>query len=193
MGQLIPGRAGSFPAFPCSTSIAPAALLRRWRAVAFATPEALRSQPRGARLSWVAAPLSPATLATTRLAEHWAHAHDITDPLGIPLSRRCPPAPHRLARSPYAALRLRRGGHRGRPRASSPHPTASSGASATLPRPPRSSAPRPSSAASAPAACRLRTRRRRRAARTALWHSPSCATTPSDGTGRREVFDGYGG
>ncbi|MBB5781211.1 maleylpyruvate isomerase N-terminal domain-containing protein [Nonomuraea jabiensis] len=84
MGQLIPGRAGSFPAFPCSTSIAPAALLRRWRTVAFATPEALRSQPKGARLSWVATSLSPATLATTRLAEHWAHAHDVTDPLGIP-------------------------------------------------------------------------------------------------------------
>ncbi|MET7334444.1 maleylpyruvate isomerase family mycothiol-dependent enzyme [Nonomuraea sp. NPDC005650] len=64
--------------------IAPAALLRRWRTAAFATPEALRAHPKGARLSWVATPLSPATLATTRLAEHWAHAHDVTDPLGIP-------------------------------------------------------------------------------------------------------------
>ncbi|MFC5834161.1 maleylpyruvate isomerase family mycothiol-dependent enzyme [Nonomuraea insulae] len=63
--------------------IAPAALLARWRAAAFATPGALRARPKGARLSWVATSLSPATLATTRLAEHWAHAHDITDPLGI--------------------------------------------------------------------------------------------------------------
>jgi uncharacterized protein (TIGR03084 family) len=31
----------------------------------------------------VAAPLKPATLATTRLAEHWAHGLDITGPLGI--------------------------------------------------------------------------------------------------------------
>ena len=30
------------------------------------------------------APLKPATLATTRLAEHWAHALDIVEPLGIP-------------------------------------------------------------------------------------------------------------
>ncbi len=29
------------------------------------------------------APLKPATLATTRLAEHWAHGLDITGPLGI--------------------------------------------------------------------------------------------------------------
>jgi uncharacterized protein (TIGR03084 family) len=29
-------------------------------------------------------PLRPATLATTRLAEHWAHALDITGPLSIP-------------------------------------------------------------------------------------------------------------
>ncbi len=32
---------------------------------------------------WVATSLKPATLATTRLAEHWAHALDITGPLGI--------------------------------------------------------------------------------------------------------------
>ena len=64
--------------------ITPADLLARWRAAATATPAALRAHPKGARLSWVAIPLSPATLATTRLAEHWAHAYDITAPLGIP-------------------------------------------------------------------------------------------------------------
>ncbi|MGI8331422.1 maleylpyruvate isomerase family mycothiol-dependent enzyme [Actinomadura scrupuli] len=64
--------------------ITPADLLARWRTAAFATPAALRAVPHGTRLSWVAAPLSPATLATTRLAEHWAHASDITVPLGIP-------------------------------------------------------------------------------------------------------------
>ena len=32
----------------------------------------------------MAGSLKPATLATTRLAEHWAHALDITEPLGIP-------------------------------------------------------------------------------------------------------------
>ena len=64
--------------------ITPADLLARWRTAATATPAALRARPKGARLSWVAIPLSPATLATTRLAEHWAHAYDITAPLGIP-------------------------------------------------------------------------------------------------------------
>lgn len=64
--------------------MSPADLLARWREAAFATPAALRAHPPGTRLSWVRAPLSPRTLATTRLAEHWAHAQDITDPLGIP-------------------------------------------------------------------------------------------------------------
>ncbi|WP_240777926.1 maleylpyruvate isomerase family mycothiol-dependent enzyme [Nonomuraea basaltis] len=62
----------------------PADLLARWRKAAFATPGALRAHPAGTRLSWVRAPLSPRTLATTRLAEHWAHALDITVPLDIP-------------------------------------------------------------------------------------------------------------
>ncbi|GAA2164289.1 maleylpyruvate isomerase family mycothiol-dependent enzyme [Actinomadura napierensis] len=61
----------------------PGELLARWRKAAFATPDALRAHPPGTRLSWVRTPLSPRTLATTRLAEHWAHAQDITVPLGI--------------------------------------------------------------------------------------------------------------
>jgi len=63
--------------------ISPADLLARWRAVAFPLPQALRAQPKGTRLRWVTNNISPAALATTRLAEHWTHAHDITDALGI--------------------------------------------------------------------------------------------------------------
>jgi uncharacterized protein (TIGR03084 family) len=63
--------------------VAPTDLLERWRAAAFATPGALRAQPKGTRLQWVTNRISPAALATTRLAEHWTHAHDIADPLGI--------------------------------------------------------------------------------------------------------------
>ena len=44
---------------------------------------ALRAADPEQRLSWAAAPLKPRTLATTRLAEHWAHGLDITGPLGI--------------------------------------------------------------------------------------------------------------
>ncbi|NUP82313.1 MAG: maleylpyruvate isomerase family mycothiol-dependent enzyme [Nonomuraea sp.] len=63
--------------------LAPADLLARWREAAFATPGALRACPPGTRLTWVRTPLSPRTLATTRLAEHWAHALDLTTPLGL--------------------------------------------------------------------------------------------------------------
>jgi len=62
----------------------PDELLARWRKTAFATVDVLRAQPPGMRLSWVRTPLSPRTLATTRIAEHWAHAQDIVVPLGIP-------------------------------------------------------------------------------------------------------------
>ncbi len=62
----------------------PADLLERWRKTAYAVADFLRAQPPGTRLSWVRTPLSPRTLATTRIAEHWAHAQDIAVPLGVP-------------------------------------------------------------------------------------------------------------
>ncbi len=56
----------------------------RWRASVADSTTALRSADKDQPLQWVAAPLKPASLATTRLAEHWAHALDITGPLDIP-------------------------------------------------------------------------------------------------------------
>jgi uncharacterized protein (TIGR03084 family) len=64
-------------------STPPAEVYRRWRAARHAALDALRSCPPGTRLPWATNALSPATLATTRLAEHWAHALDITDALEI--------------------------------------------------------------------------------------------------------------
>ena len=61
----------------------PGEVFRRWREARRASVEALRSADPEQPLTWVAAPLKPATLATTRLAEHWAHGLDITGPLGI--------------------------------------------------------------------------------------------------------------
>jgi uncharacterized protein (TIGR03084 family) len=61
----------------------PAAIFDRWRAAQAASLSALREADPDSRLTWVAAPLKPTTLATTRLAEHWAHGLDITGPLGI--------------------------------------------------------------------------------------------------------------
>ncbi len=57
---------------------------QRWRTARRGAVGALRRCPPGTRLPWATTPLSPTTLATTRLAEHWAHGLDITAPLGIP-------------------------------------------------------------------------------------------------------------
>ena len=64
---------------------APAAeIFQRWRAARRAALDALRTADPDRRVPWAAAPLRPAVLATTRLAEHWAHGLDITGPLGLP-------------------------------------------------------------------------------------------------------------
>jgi uncharacterized protein (TIGR03084 family) len=58
-------------------------ILRRWRSARRASVAALRSANPRVPVQWVATPLKPLSLATTRLAEHWAHALDITVPLGL--------------------------------------------------------------------------------------------------------------
>ncbi len=58
----------------------------RWQQARLAALAALRAADPGQPVEWVEAPLRPATLATTRLAEHWAHGLDITGPLGIPFA-----------------------------------------------------------------------------------------------------------
>ncbi|HEY7431582.1 MAG TPA: maleylpyruvate isomerase family mycothiol-dependent enzyme [Streptosporangiaceae bacterium] len=60
-----------------------AEVYQRWRTARRGALDALRACPPGTRLPWATIPLSPTTLATTRLAEHWAHGLDITGPLGI--------------------------------------------------------------------------------------------------------------
>ncbi len=62
----------------------PSLIFRRWREARRGAVSALRAADPGQPMSWVEAPLKPATMATTRLAEHWAHGLDITGPLGIP-------------------------------------------------------------------------------------------------------------
>jgi len=62
---------------------APAEVFDRWKVACRASVAALRAADPARRFPWAAAPLKPATLATTRLAEHWAHGLDITGPLGI--------------------------------------------------------------------------------------------------------------
>src|SRR6516225_9587179 len=64
----------------------PAQVFRRWRNARAAALAATRAADPQLSLPWAEAraPLKPATLATTRLAEHWAHGLDITGPLGTP-------------------------------------------------------------------------------------------------------------
>jgi uncharacterized protein (TIGR03084 family) len=59
-------------------------VLTRWETARRASVAALRSVAPGTRLPWVASTLTAPALATTRLAEHWAHGLDITGPLGLP-------------------------------------------------------------------------------------------------------------
>jgi uncharacterized protein (TIGR03084 family) len=61
----------------------PAGVFERWRSARRQALAALRQADPRQPLHWVVAPLKPRTLATTRLAEHWAHALDITVPLGV--------------------------------------------------------------------------------------------------------------
>jgi uncharacterized protein (TIGR03084 family) len=61
----------------------PDLVFARWREARDTAVEALRAADPELPLRWVAGPMKPATLATTRLAEYWAHGLDITDPLGI--------------------------------------------------------------------------------------------------------------
>jgi uncharacterized protein (TIGR03084 family) len=62
---------------------APDLVFARWREARDGAVEALRAADPERPLPWVSGPVKPATLATTRLAEYWAHGLDITSPLGI--------------------------------------------------------------------------------------------------------------
>jgi enediyne biosynthesis protein E11 len=61
----------------------PERLLSRWRDARSGLQDALAAVPAGQRVPWVVAPVSPATLATTRLMELFGHGQDIADALGV--------------------------------------------------------------------------------------------------------------
>jgi len=61
----------------------PDLVFARWREARDTAVKALRAADPELPLRWVAGSMKPATLATTRLAEYWAHGLDITDPLGL--------------------------------------------------------------------------------------------------------------
>ncbi|WP_051711967.1 TIGR03084 family metal-binding protein [Streptomyces sp. NRRL S-350] len=60
----------------------PAALLARWRTGREGVRAALAAVPADVRLPWFGPPMKPASMATARLMETWAHGQDVADALG---------------------------------------------------------------------------------------------------------------
>ena len=63
--------------------LSPEALLARWGAAREALPRALRDFPEGRKMPWFGPPMSPASMATARFMETWAHALDVYDALEV--------------------------------------------------------------------------------------------------------------
>jgi uncharacterized protein (TIGR03084 family) len=63
--------------------LTPTALLARWGKARTGLAEALRRFPDGARMPWFGPPMSPASMATARLMETWAHSLDVYEALGV--------------------------------------------------------------------------------------------------------------
>ncbi len=61
----------------------PAELLDSWRVGRAALVAALAAAAPGTKLPWFGPPMSPASMATARLMETWAHGQDIVDALGV--------------------------------------------------------------------------------------------------------------
>ncbi len=62
--------------------LAPSALLERWDTARADLVAALRAFPAGQKMPWFGPPMSPASMATARYMETWAHALDVYEALG---------------------------------------------------------------------------------------------------------------
>ena len=94
---------------------ASAEVFARWQRARRAALAALRAADPDQPVQWMVGTIKPATLATTRLAEHWAHGLDIAGPLGADFPDTPRLRQHRLAGPPHAAVRAEPGGRAGRP------------------------------------------------------------------------------
>ncbi|HET8684449.1 MAG TPA: TIGR03084 family metal-binding protein [Micromonosporaceae bacterium] len=61
----------------------PPELLARWRSGRAALAAALAAVPPGTKLPWYGTAMSPASMATARIMETWAHGLDVADTLGV--------------------------------------------------------------------------------------------------------------
>jgi uncharacterized protein (TIGR03084 family) len=75
---------GSFvdDAASAGADLPPAELLAGWRAGRAELADRLASVQPGRKLNWFGPPMSPASMATARLMETWAHGLDVTEALG---------------------------------------------------------------------------------------------------------------
>ncbi|MCW2840206.1 MAG: hypothetical protein JWR55_1689 [Aeromicrobium sp.] len=79
---------GYVDAQSAETALVPAGdLLLLWREGRVDLDVALRAMPDGERIPWFGPPMSPASMATARIMETWAHGHDIAEALGITVPR----------------------------------------------------------------------------------------------------------
>ncbi|WBQ05369.1 TIGR03084 family metal-binding protein [Kribbella sp. CA-293567] len=83
-------------------ALGPGELLTYWRQARGELQEALRAVPRGQQVAWFGPPMSPASMATARLMETWAHGQDVADALGV---KRTPS--NRLKHVAHLAVRTR--------------------------------------------------------------------------------------
>lgn len=63
--------------------VAPETLLARWDTARVGLAAALRAYPAGQKLPWFGPPMSPASMATARMMETWAHALDVYAALDV--------------------------------------------------------------------------------------------------------------
>jgi uncharacterized protein (TIGR03084 family) len=83
-------------------------ILRRWRAARPALVDMLRAYPEGQKLPWYGPPMSPASMATARFMETWAHALDVYDALVSTGSTNKRPEPtDRIKQVAYLGVRTR--------------------------------------------------------------------------------------
>ncbi|MGW0504736.1 TIGR03084 family metal-binding protein [Micromonospora sp. NPDC003241] len=61
----------------------PEVLLSRWRVGRSTLAASLAAAPAGQRLPWYGTRMSPASMATARIMETWAHGEDVADALGV--------------------------------------------------------------------------------------------------------------
>jgi uncharacterized protein (TIGR03084 family) len=101
----ISGAAGARADVAWARSLAPGALLERWRSARRTLTERLeQAGARGlTRVPWVGPDMSLASFATARLMEVWAHGVDVRDALGIPLDELASPRLRHVCHLGYLA------------------------------------------------------------------------------------------